>query len=460
MRFLSKIYVWLFIVIALSTLAVFFHSAHLGTDVDKVNSLQVSINKVLNDDAITNDDAIFNLYYQNKCWTFNADEFELNSNVFSINSRINNYNRSGTRQDKIKLINKLIKINISPEIAFNYVYLGFNNKLNKIAKNIEKLPQNAKINIKNNKVNIKNEVNGIKIDKYLFYNNLIFEYQKGNKIINLNIPIIKTIPQITSGDLRKCAHKRSEFTTSIASSSSGRKFNIRKALNAIDGTRLSKSEKFSFNGVVGKRTADNGYKNAKVILDGEFVEGVGGGVCQVSSTLYNAVLLAGLDVVTSQKHSQRVGYVKAGFDAMVNYGTSDLVFKNNTEGDIYISCTYSNDKITIGIFGCDMSNVRFEREYEIVDTITAEAPEIVKDTDGEFADKVMYEDESFVVKPSRDGYTIKSYLVKYVDGQLIDKRLLRADKYIPQRGKIVYGTHKRANLLDEDINVFSLSKIE
>ncbi|MFQ6724425.1 MAG: VanW family protein, partial [Clostridia bacterium] len=261
--------------------------------------------------------------------------------------------------------------------------------------------------------------------------------------ININIPIIKTNPNITSIDLKKYTYKRSEFTTNIASSNSARKYNIRKALNNINGTHLSRTQKFSFNNIVGKRTADKGYKSAKVILDGEFVEGVGGGVCQVSSTLYNAVLLAGLNVISSQKHSKRVNYVKAGFDAMVNYGTSDLVFENNTEGDIYILCKYSDASITISIYGADLKNISYDRCYEIVNPISAKPTQIVNDIKGEYIDKVVYEDECFELKKSHDGYTIKSYLIEMVDGIERNRKLLRVDKYLPQQGVLVYGSKPR-----------------
>ena len=243
--------------------------------------------------------------------------------------------------------------------------------------------------------------------------------------------------------LKNYTHKRSGFSTSIATSSAGRKYNVRKALNKINGTVLGKRERFSFNNCVGRRTAENGYKEAKIILDGEFVEGVGGGVCQVSSTLYNAVLLAGLDVVSSQKHSQRVSYVKAGFDAMVNYGTSDLIFENNTSGEIYILCQYTDSKITINIYGEDLKNTHFKLSSETINPIDAGETEIVYDTDGKYSDKIVYNDEYFELKKPRDGYTVKSYIIKCIDGVEVDKKLLRTDKYLPQNGVLVYGTKDR-----------------
>ena len=313
------------------------------------------------------------------------------------------------------------------------------------------MPKDAEIKINNGKINIKNEIVGIKLDKYLFYNNLIKLYQNNN-IVNINIPVIKSEPNITRKSLEKYTYKRSEFITSIETSSTGRKFNIRKALNSINGTHLTKREKFSFNNCVGRRTADKGYKNAKIILDGEFVEGIGGGVCQVSSTLYNAVLLSGLNVISSQKHSQRVSYVKAGFDAMVNYGTSDLVFENNTEGDIYILCKYTDSKITISIYGANLNGVSYKRDNEIINPVSAGETQVIYDTDGKYADKVTYNDECYELKKARDGYTIKSYLIKCIDGVEVDKKLLRTDKYAPVSGVIVYGVKERKN----EINIFDV----
>lgn len=390
----------------------------------------------------TKDDTVFNFYYQNKIWTFKGSDFDVDSNIFTIDARINRFGKNLNRDNKVELLNKLIKIKITPEIAINYIYLNFNKKINNIAKNIEKLPQNAKISTNKGGLNIKNEIIGVKINRNLFYENLINLYLN-NKIVNLEIPVEKQNPNITASYLRMFTFKRSEFSTSISTSNSSRKYNVRKALNAVSGTCLSKGEKFSFNKVVGVRTAERGYKNAKIIMDGEFVEGVGGGVCQVSSTLYNAVLLAGLKIVKSQKHSQPVSYVKSGFDAMVNYGTSDLVFENNTNGEVYILCDYKSDKITVSIYGESLHNVTFLRENEIVNQTSADGAKIIYDTQGQYADKVKYVDDVFELKRPRDGYTVKSYLIKLVDGVQVDRILLRTDIYKPQPQVLVYGVTPR-----------------
>ena len=112
---------------------------------------------------------------------------------------------------------------------------------------------------------------------------------------------------------------------------------------------------FSFNYTIGERTERRGYKKAKIIVGGEFVDGVGGGVCQVSTTLYNAVLLAGLKVVECHPHSLPVSYVEPSFDAMVNSGWADLKFINDTHNPVIIRARADGAKLTIQIFGEPMN---------------------------------------------------------------------------------------------------------
>lgn len=381
----------------------------------------------------------FVLTYNSKSWRFDSTEFEDSSKIFTINSRLEN--KRLNLEDRKILINKLINAKIPPKIIINYLYNNFENKLNKIAKNIEKSPKNAEITL-TNEIKIKNEIVGIKINYNLLYQNILDKLMEINNI-KLEIPVIKNIPQITSKMLKEEIFKRGEFSTSIATSSSARKHNVKQALKSINGTKLTPNQKFSFNQVVGKRTQANGYREAKIIVNGEFVEGLGGGVCQVSSTLYNAVLLSGLKVVKSQKHSQRVGYVKGGFDAMVNFGSSDLVFENNTHHNIHILCKYLGDTIKIEIYGEDLKGVKYALENEVVDKVECGAPTIVYDYDGKYEDKVKYVDEMYEFKRAKNGYTILSYRIKFENGQICDRELLRRDKYLPQNQVLVYGTKNR-----------------
>ncbi|WP_078395005.1 VanW family protein [Shouchella patagoniensis] len=116
----------------------------------------------------------------------------------------------------------------------------------------------------------------------------------------------------------------------------GRMENIRLSTESIDYVVLGSGDTFTFNGVTGERTLENGYKEATVIMDGDFVDGVGGGICQTSTTLYNAVLDAGLTVIERHPHSLPISYVEEGLDAMVNWGTADLRFRNDFDYPVVI----------------------------------------------------------------------------------------------------------------------------
>lgn len=135
--------------------------------------------------------------------------------------------------------------------------------------------------------------------------------------------------------------------TTTASSSTNRDTNLKVACNAINGTILVPGQSFSFNGVVGQRTAAKGYKPATVIVGGGYSTSYGGGVCQVSSTVFNAALLSNLKITERNQHSLSVGYLPKGRDAMVNWGTSDFRFVNNSKYCIQIKASASGGKVTV-----------------------------------------------------------------------------------------------------------------
>lgn len=145
-------------------------------------------------------------------------------------------------------------------------------------------------------------------------------------------------------------------TTYYNSSVKGRSTNIRLATEAMDGTVLQPGETFSFNGVVGKRTAAKGYQNAIIFQSGKQVEGLGGGVCQVSSTVYGAVLYADLKVTERSSHQFQVSYTPVSQDAAVYYGSQDFKFVNNTDHPIKIAASAGSGSLTVTIYGTKTSD--------------------------------------------------------------------------------------------------------
>lgn len=242
---------------------------------------------------------------------------------------------------------------------------------------------------------------------------------------------------------------RSQFYTSYSMSTEERKFNILLASSALNGTLVASNEEFSFNLTVGERTVKRGYKTAKVIVGGEFVDGVGGGVCQVSTTLYNAALLAGLKIIEYHPHSLPVSYVAPSFDAMVNSSWADLKFVNNTKNPIIIFAYADGTRLTVKICGQKL-NEKIERKSVVTEQIPAPENQVVYDDSGEYPD--LYEGEYRVVKYGAIGYKSEGYLVINKNGKTFTQKL-RTDKYAPMRGKTVYGRAKRIFENEENLEI-------
>ena len=138
--------------------------------------------------------------------------------------------------------------------------------------------------------------------------------------------------------------------TKLLDKSEGRMKNINLAVKAVNGYVMKPGEAFSFNGVVGKRTPERGYQDATVLVKGEKEQDCGGGVCQVSTTIYQAANRAGLTVLERHSHGKDVGYAQQGSDAAVNYGSLDMRFKNNTERNIKIQITVDKNQIAAAIY--------------------------------------------------------------------------------------------------------------
>ena len=260
---------------------------------------------------------------------------------------------------------------------------------------------------------------GVEINaRYLFDKAL----NSRGKLVKLTLPL--TIDKaVTVEQLKQNTVKRASFTTTYPSSGLNRCYNIAKAADALCGVTVGVGETFSFNEVVGERSEARGYKTSKVILDGNYTEGVGGGVCQVSTTLYNALLLADF-IPHAVQHSLVSGYVKAGFDAMVSYGTADLTFTNNTGHPIYIAASVVNKSVTFTIYG-EPTNYRIERVS--VEERDKFSTSYVVDSDK--YPELVYTDQTKVIVGGSDGVKTQSYLKYYLGDKLVDTKLIRKNSY-------------------------------
>ena len=176
------------------------------------------------------------------------------------------------------------------------------------------------------------------------------------------IPLKILYPNVTTNMIGSEAFPDllSNFSTKYAASNKNRTTNLILAANKINGTVLMPGETFSYNKTVGERTIAAGYKEAPIYVSGRVEDGLGGGICQITTTLYNAVLYANLEVTERSNHQFVPSYAGASRDATVVYGAIDFKFKNNREYPIKITCSVSNGIANFKIFG-----LKSENDYEV-----------------------------------------------------------------------------------------------
>lgn len=191
------------------------------------------------------------------------------------------------------------------------------------------------------------------------------------------IPLKTLYPEVTTNmiGLEAFPNLLATFSTKYSSSDSNRTTNLKLAANKINGTVLLPGETFSYNTVVGERTIAAGYKEASMYENGQVVNGVGGGICQVSTTLFNATLLANLNIVEIHNHQFVPSYTSAGRDATVSYGTKDFQFSNSRNYAIKIECTVSNGIVKVNLYGVKESN---EYDVSISAKITSQTSSYIK----------------------------------------------------------------------------------
>lgn len=236
----------------------------------------------------------------------------------------------------------------------------------------------------------------------------------------VDLPLYERAPEVTEETLRERTRLLSSCATQFDASNAPRTHNIALAAERIAGTVIGAGETFSFNEVVGKRTLESGFEEATVIFEGEFVRGVGGGVCQVSTTLFGAALRAGLDIEESRPHSLTVSYVEPSQDAMVSE-YSDLKIANPYPYPVYLLATADMGTVSIFIYGMPDGR-RYEVESRVLFTLDPPPARIVEGT------------QNRTVRAERKGMASESWLLCYEGDRLLSRTLIRRDTYACVQG--------------------------
>ena len=269
-----------------------------------------------------------------------------------------------------------------------------------------------------------------------------FDIEEAKKILEndseqYEIPLKITKPNVTMEQIGAEAfpNKISFYSTRYDGGDVNRSTNLELACEKINDVIVLPGETFSYNKTLGERSKAAGYKTAKVYENGEVVDGIGGGICQISSTLYNAVLKANLEIVERRNHQFITSYVEEGRDATVAYGVTDFKFKNSRKYAIKIKASASNGVATIEIFG-----IKEEVEYQIsFDTKTISTiPYTVKYID----DNTLKTGTEVVKQKGANGIVTETYLIKSLNGQVVSNTLLSKDTYSDMQRIVLRGTKK------------------
>ena len=273
---------------------------------------------------------------------------------------------------------------------------------------------------------------GARIDPDDLYSRVVELLDDGVTKKELRIVPEKILAEVTKTELMNRFGLISAYTTTTTSDGK-RNTNIQLSAEAISGKTVLPGEIFSFNAATGERTAAKGYQEAPAISGGQSKDEVGGGVCQTSSTLFNAVARADLEIIERNPHAWPSHYIEKGFDATVNWPGLDFKFKNNTEWPVFIIAGYSKRKVTVNIYGMSLgSDVRIDLESEVVRTIPKpEGTNYVINTS-------LAPGESKKTVTGRQGYEVNTWKVWYQGNREIKREILFKTTYRAYQETIEY----------------------
>ncbi|HOP69588.1 MAG: VanW family protein [Dethiobacteria bacterium] len=322
--------------------------------------------------------------------------------------------------------NRPIKVT-APVLVDEEKLAEFNRRL---AEMVYRSPESARFQVEGEEVKIIPEREGRYLQAVKLRKLLIESIHRPER--TLAVPTGKSAPPVTAEDLERLEVDKVmiSFSTQV-SGTSNRINNIRIGAAAVNGCLLAPGEVFSFSQVVGPATREKGYLEAPIIVGEELVPGLGGGLCQVSSTLYNAALLANLEILERWNHSQAVGYLPLGRDATIAQGLLDFKFVNNREHHILIGAELAQDRLTFRIFGPPM-----KERVEIISSgyQKVDPPVRYQKTSS------LPKGEKKLLRAGKPGHYISTWRVVYMDDKEVSREFLGRDYYAPVAALYLLGT--------------------
>lgn len=360
-------------------------------------------------------------YYQDIQYNVDPQQIEYSLDVAGTADAVWRYGRDGSWWQRIKSIYFARIHGYDVPVSIYYSEERLNKLLVQWAEKIDRPAKNASLSLETGK--IIPEQRGRRVDFEENKEQLLRVLRE--KSAQLPILVQEVSPRISASDIEKSGVKDllGIYTTYFNNNDINRTTNIRLAVEKINGTLLQPGEVFSYNDIVGPRDIQHGFKEAMEIVNGELVPGIGGGVCQGSSTLYNAVLFAGLQIMERTNHSKPLSYVPLGRDATVAYGALDFKFVNNSPVPVMILAEVQGNQLKMGVFGKDTSG----ETVQIVVTDQREIPPGIIQR----PDATLNAGEKKVEQPGSPGYEVTVLRIWQKNGKEVRREVLSRDQYLP-----------------------------
>ena len=393
--------------------------------IDIMNDQLISLigDKVI---AVTIGDKTFELKYSDISPSVSADE--------TVEEALD-YGKDKKMLQKKKIIENGVDYKVNTVLSYDEEKVK--EFVNSINEQVKVDAVNAKILINGSNISITPEVIGKQLDVDDLCNKIKECIDPDpEKVETVIVDLQDYSPKITSADLNKITGVMSSYSSTFGTGDTGRVENLRIASGYINGTLLMPGEEFSYNNTIGPTTPERGYKEANTYVGSKIVPGYGGGVCQVSSTLYRAVIQANIRSTERRNHSMTVGYAKPGLDATVAAGYIDYKFVNTYDFPIYIQGYLSGNQVVFNIWGNKeaMGGKTYELVNEILETYNYGTEEV--------KDASLNEGTRIVKSSGANGCKASGYLVTYENGVQINKELISTDVYSARNEVVSVGTKK------------------
>lgn len=369
-------------------------------------------------------------------YTIKLKDIDVSVSVEEAVEKAFHYGRQGNILTRYKEIKALEEENIVlvPDKKFNKTRLK--SKLENDTAELVSEPENASIARENGEFIVYEGKTGtsIKVEDTIKVVEEIFEEEWEQKNLKVAAVVEEIDPPYTADDFYKIDSVMGHAVTGYTGSGN-RSHNLVTGTEKVNGTVLMPGEQFSFNQVVGPRTEENGFESAGQYVGDELVDGMGGGICQVSTTLYNAVLKSELAVNERSPHSYTVSYVDRSKDAAIAGDYMDLKFTNDTEYPIYIAGYAGGGTVTFDIYGHDTrpANRTIEFVSKTIETIEPGEPK-------ETPDPTLPEGTRVTDQQAHTGYYAELWKYIYIDGELVDSVRVNQSQYSASPAKIRVGT--------------------